>query len=317
MKTISPALATHLAGSNTTLCTLWKVIRTDGVVLGFTDLDQPLTYTDNDVDTYSSPVINTVVYEPDSGATASATDNNSDMTVSNQELVGFLDSPRITEKDIVAGKYDWCVVEIRMVNYMDLTMGDLLIKKATIGNLKIKNHQFTAELRGLEFYLGTNIGETYGPTCRADLGDSRCTKDMTLYIQTGVVVSETDLRTFAPAAYPLGSPAGPLVMRGSTTPTDPAPDGWFTGGVVTWLTGANEGYLMEVGTWDGTSVELFENLPYPIVAGDTFTIEPGCNKSDSDCQNKFNNIANMRGENRIPGMDQILIYPNANGSIPS
>jgi hypothetical protein len=37
MKTISTALAEHLAGDVTTLATCWKITRRDGVVLGFTD----------------------------------------------------------------------------------------------------------------------------------------------------------------------------------------------------------------------------------------------------------------------------------------
>ena len=37
MKTVSAALAQHLAGDVTTLATCWKITRRDGVVLGFTD----------------------------------------------------------------------------------------------------------------------------------------------------------------------------------------------------------------------------------------------------------------------------------------
>jgi hypothetical protein len=37
VKTISSALARHLAGKVTTLATSWKVTRRDGIVLGFTD----------------------------------------------------------------------------------------------------------------------------------------------------------------------------------------------------------------------------------------------------------------------------------------
>ena len=36
-KTISTALAQHLAGEVTTLATCWKITRRDGIVLGFTD----------------------------------------------------------------------------------------------------------------------------------------------------------------------------------------------------------------------------------------------------------------------------------------
>lgn len=299
MKTISAALQRHLAQPTTSVAMLWKIIRTDSVILGFTDHDQEITFDDG---------INTVVYVSQQGATASATETAADLTTSNQELVGFLEADAITEADIFANKYDYASIEIRIVNWKDLTMGALLWKKATLGEVKMKNGQFTAELRGLEFYMNTNIGETYGPTCRADLGDARCTIDLSLYIQDGTVSTVSDLRTFVPNSG--------LVMRGSSTPTDPAPANWFNDGVLTWLTGQNAGYLMEVSTWDGTTIQLFENMPYPLTPGDTFSIEPGCNKLISDCQDKFSNIVNFIGEPFIPGMDQILIYPNASGSVP-
>jgi uncharacterized phage protein (TIGR02218 family) len=306
MKTVSAALAAHMAQDSTNLAMLWKVIRTDGTVLGFTNHDTEIVFTDSD-DTASIP--KTVTYLPLQGMTPSATETTSDMSVSNQESLGFLDSESITEVDLFAGKYDYATIEIRIVNYADLTMGALLWKNATMGEIKTQNGKFTAELRGLEFYMNTNIGETYGPTCRADLGDSRCTIDLSLWIQGGSVDTVTDLRTFVPN--------NGLLMVGSATPTDPAPADWFVNGVITWLTGANAGYTMECTSWDGTTIGMFENLPYIITPVDTFTIEPGCDFSTgpNGC-GKFSNIDNFRGEPQIPGMDQILIYPNADGSVP-
>jgi hypothetical protein len=314
MKTISSQLAAHLGQDNTTTAMLWKLKRQDGVILGFTDHDQPITFNDG---TEGSPVGTlAVTYLPYDGATASATETGSDMSSSSQELVGYLDSAAITESDIFANKYDYTTIEIRLVNWNDLTMGALLWKKGTLGEVKMKNGQFTAEIRGLEFYLNTNIGDTYGAMCRADLGDSKCTFNVAAAAQTGVVVSVSDLRTFVPAAYPLTSPANPLVqaINGSTTP---APSKWFNEGVITWLTGLNAGYKMECGDFDGTNIVLFENMPYTIQAGDTFTIEPGCDHSVNTCNSKFNNLVNFRGEPFIPGNQQIMVYPNADGTVPS
>lgn len=44
MRTIDPALAAHLAGDATTLCHCWRVVRRDGIVLGFTDHDRDLAF---------------------------------------------------------------------------------------------------------------------------------------------------------------------------------------------------------------------------------------------------------------------------------
>ena len=44
MKSLSPALAAHLATGTTTLAYCWRVTRRDGTVLGFTEHDRDLTY---------------------------------------------------------------------------------------------------------------------------------------------------------------------------------------------------------------------------------------------------------------------------------
>ena len=44
MRALDPAFAAHIASGATTLATCWRLTRRDGVVLGFTDHDQPLTF---------------------------------------------------------------------------------------------------------------------------------------------------------------------------------------------------------------------------------------------------------------------------------
>jgi uncharacterized phage protein (TIGR02218 family) len=73
---------------------------------------------------------------------------------------------------------------------------------------------------------------------------------------------------------------------------------------------------METGSWDGSEIVLFENMPYVISPGDTFTIEPGCDHTVGTCFTKFNNVVNFIGEPFIPGNEQIMVYPNADGTIP-
>ena len=50
----------------------------------------------------------------------------------------------------------------------------------------------------------------------------------------------------------------------------------------------------------------FLPLPQQPSASDTFPIEPGCNHLPSDCQGKFDNIANRHAEDFIPGPDNYL-----------
>jgi uncharacterized phage protein (TIGR02218 family) len=295
LKTCGAALKAHLAGATTTLAYLWKIKRVDGGILGFTTHDQDITYDAGDGD-------GALTYAAATGFTATATAAKSDLSPDNSEALGFLESSSILEADIRAGRYDACAIWIRLVNWSDLTMGDVLLRRGTVGQVKMKNGQFTAEVRGLASKLVARIGATYGPICRATFGSGTnnidmsshylCRFDVSTVRQTGSVASAADVRTLTPAAGLTGGA------------------GWFDDGFLTFTSGALSGDSFEIKTWDGTTLELFLDLPLLPHAGDTFTIEPGCNRTTADCQGKYNNIANFRGEPMIPGMDQLLDYPS-------
>ena len=281
MKTISGALATHYAGAVTTIATCWKVTRADLQVFGFTDHRTDLVFLG-------------VTYRAATGHDATDVESSSDFSVDNLDVTGFLDDDTLTEADLVAGVWDYARVEIFEVNYEDLTMGARQLRSGWLGEVRIQARPrvFIAELRGLAYALQQTIGEVYTASCRADLGDARCTGGtgliggVTLASLTATgqaVTSITDRRTFVASGLA---------------------DGRWKGGKVTFTTGANTGYSMEVKNWtDGTkTIVLSLPLPYPILAADTFTIEPGCLKRVADCV-LYNNIVNMRAEPYVPGMD--------------
>lgn len=285
----------HLAQGQTTLAWLWKVKRLDGVILGFTTHDQDIVYNANDGD-------GAVTYLAKTGLTNSATAGKTDLSVENMEVTAFLDSPSITEADIRALKYDNAAIAVRIVNWADLTVGDVLMRCGTLGVVKMQNGRFTAELRGLASKLTANIGSTYGPICRSTFGSGLngidtnstwlCMFDVTTVRQTGSLASVADNRTLVPAAGLAGAA------------------GWFADGFITFTSGALNGASFEIKTWDGTTLVLFLSMPSLPAAGDTFTIEPGCNKTADNCQNKFSNIIHRHAEDFIPGMDQLLDNPS-------
>lgn len=92
---------------------------------------------------------------------------------------------------------------------------------------------------------------------------------------------------------------------------DGAPAGWFDNGIVTFNAGPMDGFKLEIKTWDGTTLTLYLPMPFQPEPGDTFTIEPGCKKTIGDCQSKFVNIENFRGEPHIPGVLVTSNYPDA------
>ena len=95
-----------------------------------------------------------------------------------------------------------------------------------------------------------------------------------------------------------------------------AVDDWFTGGVLVFESGANNGHVIEIRSWiapgsPASQLTIFLPLPFDAVIGDTLRLYPGCDKQQATCTAKFNNILNFRGEPYIPGQDQALQYPNA------
>ena len=275
MNVIPIALAAHYDKGTTTLATCWKVTRTDDQVFGFTNTDRNLK-------------IGGVTYEAATGFTPSAVASSGDMAVDNLEVTGILDSFTITEADLMAGLWDFATVEIFEVNYADLSMGVRKIRKGTIGEVSVNRSQFTAELRGMMQQLQQTQGELYSPSCRADLGDSRCKINLTSYTVAGTITSVTDKRIFADSGRAEAS-------------------GYFDGGKLTFTSGENKGLSMEVKTFASGGFVLHLPMPYTVAAGDAYTVYPGCKKRfTEDCVGKFNNAVNFRGEPHVPGNDQMM-----------
>ena len=76
--------------------------------------------------------------------------------------------------------------------------------------------------------------------------------------------------------------------------------------------GANAGFPVEVKNHrkaGEVTFELWQQMPEPIQAGDTFTVTAGCDKQFSTCHDRFNNVVNYRGFPHIPGNDFVIRYP--------
>lgn len=278
MKAASTALAAHIAGETTTLATCWKVSRKDGLVLGFTDHDQDLT-------------VESVLYQASTGYTRSAIHAIADLSVDNLDIQSALNSDTLSADDLRDGLWDGAEVEIFFVNWQNLGQGKIILKRGTIGQVELQDNIFKAELRGLTQALQQQIVELYTPDCRADLGDSRCTVNLTALTATGAVTAASD-------------------RYGFTDSSRSEADGYWNGGLVQWTSGANTGRKMEIGTFAGGVFSLFLPMSADIEIGDAYSMTPGCDKSFATCKNRFNNAANFRGEPYVPGTDQTLQYPD-------
>lgn len=280
MKTISPALQTHLNGELTTLAYLVKITRTDGVVKAFTTFDQNL-------------VISGTTYKADGALTPSAVQSTSGLSTDNLEITGILNSSDITDSDIENGLYDHARIDIYVCNWADLTQGTVQLRRGWIGNVSLSGGHYVAEVRGLHDLLQRPIGSYYTAECRYNLGDSSCTVNIAALTVTGLVSTVTDHANFAD------------YTRTEVT-------GFFNYGKLTWTSGANNGLSMEVKNWDNPTLAFTLWLPMPnaIQVGDTYTVYPGCDKRFTTCKSKFSNAVNFGGFPYIPGVGNILKYPD-------
>ncbi len=280
MRALDPDFKAHLATGATTLATCWRITRSDGLVLGFTDHDRALFF---DGTTFS----------PESGATGSALSSSADLAVDNSDIEGALDNAALSASDLAAGRYDGASVEIFRVNWAAPDQRALL-KKAVIGEVSRAGNAFTAELRGLSAALDQPVGRVFQRLCDVNLGSAKCGVDLAdaAFKTTGAVTALRDDQSFVASGF-----AG-------------FADRWFDHGLLTWTTGANAGAKAHIKSQSAAgAVSLWLPSGAGVAQGDQFTATAGCDKRFANCRDKFGNGVNFRGFHLMPGNDFAVSYP--------
>jgi len=274
MKNISTGMKAVLAAPVSSLATCWKLTRTDGTVMGFTSSDSDL-------------VFGGVTYVAATGISPSATAESVGLKVDNLEIESILNSSHITDSDLEAGLYDFAKIEIFQLDTTDLALGKNPLKTGTLGNVKMGRESFVSEIRGLAQKYTNIITNDYSPICRVNLGTTKCGIDLAPLTVTGAVTNVIDAHTFETDLV--------------------AADDYFTYGLITFTSGNNSTYRMEVKDFLAAAgtITLFLPMAGIVVPGDTFAIYPGCNKTFGVCVAKFNNAINFRGEPSVPGTDRL------------
>jgi uncharacterized phage protein (TIGR02218 family) len=276
MKQLPPSLQSHLDSGATALAWCWRVTRRDGTRLGFTDHDRDLVF---DGTTFAAAT----------GFTATEIKDAVGLAVDNLEVESALSADSLNEDDLAAGLFDDAAIEIWRVNWGD-TAQRVLMRLGSIGEVRRSGSAFAAEVRGLAHYLQQPKGRLFQYGCDADLGDTRCTVDLTnpAFRSTGTVIVASSLRLF------------------TATGLDGFGRDWFARGLLTFTSGANVGRSQEVRRHAFASpvtLELWQPMAHAILPGDAFTVIAGCDKQFATCQAKFANTVNFRGFPHMPGND--------------
>lgn len=293
MRTVPAAITAARQSSASRLCKIWRIERTDGVILRFTEHDRDLVV---DGETFLA----TASFDP------SSIKVNADLSVSDMDVQGAFDSSYITAEDLLAGRYNAAAFWVAECLWDDTAEGKDVLKFGWIGRVKEAGGKFVAELLDPSSRLQHNIVSAYSPSCRATLGDARCGVDLSQYTETAAVGSVTSRKVFSAN-----------VALAPTVQTS-LPDGitfgsFWKAGVVTFTTGANAGLSMDVYDVYGDEINLMLSMPFDIAPGDEFTITAGCEKSLEMCRYRFSNVLNFRGEPHAPVTDDMIKGPVRDG----
>ena len=284
MKILAPGLQAHLDTGSTNLCWCWKLVRGDGVSMGFTDHDEAL-------------IFGGLVYEAFAGFTASEIKSSLGLSVDNLDVEGALSSNRIEERHITAGLYDDAVIEIWRVNWKS-TDQLTLMRSGNLGEISRGQTFFRAEVRGLAHKLQQPQGRIFQRTCDVVLGDALC----------GVNVATSTYRKSTTVVSVQGSET--IIVSGLSAYVD----GWFDRGILKFTSGANAGmsYSIRSHRKSGSSylISTWGPVAFDVNGGDGVELTAGCDKRVETCESKFSNAAKFRGFPHMPNNDFVTSYPN-------
>ena len=281
MRQFGENFASHIASGATTLAWCWKIVRTDGAVLGFTDHDVALAFGGTE-------------FVPAHGLDGGETVQRLGAQTQTSEVLGVLHSDAISEDDIALGRYDGARVESWRVNWRSLDER-ALIRIDTMGEIVREDGVFRAELRSGQHAMNVPRGRLYQHMCDARLGDGRCRKNI-------------EQAAFRGEAVVTGKPdAGSVTVSG----IEGFAAGWFGHGVAKWNSGRRIGIEDAVIRHEGGRLSFDRPVGDWVETGDTLTVYAGCDKQFATCRTKFGNGVNFQGFPHIPGNDYVLRYPGS------
>ena len=259
-----------------TLALVWRVERCDGVAIGLTSHDRDL-------------IVDGFLHRAAPGMTPSAIRRSADLSADTMDVSGPLSDAAITERDLIAGRWDGARVTVRAVDWSDgQVVADL--GEGRIGAVETRIDGFTAELAGIAALLDRPVSEETSAECRADLGDARCRVAMAGRKAVARVVATDDAVLTLDRAEPSANAYG--------------------GGLLRWIGGGNSGLDSAIAVSAGATVTL-RGPPRFTAEGALVLLIEGCDKSMATCAGRFANAANFRGEPYLPGIDLLTRYPGA------
>lgn len=259
-----------------TVATWWRVLRRDGVALGFTTHDRDI-WTDG------------ILHRATPGIVPSAIRRSADFEPDSAEVEGILSHESITSTDLSSGRFDDARV---LIGIIDWESGERhVLYRGAIGTVSEEAGKFVAELQSRKTELLRDIIPRTSPMCRAAFCGPGCGLSAVRYTHEAVLV----------ALDP---------MENSVTVASTAHGPQLTGGSLRWLDGPQAGMSMNVIATDGLTLMLDSPIDAAVKTGARAVLREGCDRTLETCATRFANAANFQGEPFLPGNDLVARYPS-------
>lgn len=233
---------------------------------------------------YDLPMSNGQVYLSAAGASFSTSVAETSFAASSVDLEGFVGLAGIGRDEVASGVFDGATCKLFKTSFLAPVEDEETVDRATLGRTILEDDGYRIEQMGLIDLLSQPVIDSVSPMCRSLFGGQEyggCKVNLAAITVTGTLTSVTS----------------PLVIA-DTARTEAADH--FGAGVIRFTSGANAG-LADIrvdGFLSGTLT--LANAPYyPVTAGTTYELEPGCRKRLEDCQ-RHNNVARMKAYPHVP-----------------
>jgi uncharacterized phage protein (TIGR02218 family) len=172
-----------------------------------------------------------------------------------------------------------------------LPIGALFVFAGTVGEIKGGRHSVDLKVNSPLALLDTQLPrELWQAGCLNTVYDAACTLAVASFSVTATTTTVSDATR-------------------TTFQTNLAQaDGYFHQGYAIGLTGANAGFQRAIKTHNASGGVLVaaSSWPFAVAIGDTFTVVPGCDGTQSTCTNKFANVIHFRGQPYIPTANTVM-----------
>jgi uncharacterized phage protein (TIGR02218 family) len=259
-----------------TIATFWRILRKDGVTLGFTTHDADLSF-------------DGILHLASPGMVPSSIRKSADFEADSAEVQGTLTHDAIAAADLAAGRFDEATVRIGLVDWE--TLEATILYAGTIGTVNEEDGRFSADLVSRKAELLRDPVPRTSPTCRAPFCGPGCNLSaaaFTCELQVLRLDPDNNAVVFDSVLDPSG----------------------LAGGTVRWLDGPMAGMSMGIrGNSKAEGLVLDMPLPPAIAAGSRALVREGCDHTLDTCASRFGNAVNFRGEPFLPGNDLLTGYP--------